>query len=77
MPAELLMAQRICPHCRNLTDARLCPDDGFQTVDASLYTPDNEDPLLGSTFEERRHNTGLYQTRRLSPKCVHFDDTPK
>jgi serine/threonine-protein kinase len=44
---------RICPQCEQTTLDRICPRDGFQTVDAELYTAPSHDPLIGTVFEGR------------------------
>ena len=44
---------RICPHCERKTEEKLCPHDGYQTVDASAYEADKKDPFLGKEFEGR------------------------
>ncbi len=45
---------RICPQCRTQTEESTCPNDGFQTVDASRYDlEDDEDKYIGTVFEGR------------------------
>ncbi len=48
--------QRLCPYCRKKTTEHICPDDGYQTVDASQYASDTSsgtDPVIGTVFQER------------------------
>ena len=44
---------RICPQCRQRTDAELCPDDGFHTVEAARFIAPETDPLVGKVFDKR------------------------
>lgn len=44
--------KRICPECRQRTDAKRCPTDGFSTVPAARYDV-TQDPLVGQLFEDR------------------------
>ena len=47
------MPERICPNCREETDEKTCPTDGYRTVDASQFADDDQDPLIGTVFEDR------------------------
>jgi len=44
---------RVCPHCEQKTTEKLCPTDGYQTVDAAAYESSDVDPFLGKEFEGR------------------------
>ena len=44
---------RICPHCETPTLDKICPFDGYQTVDAALYMEPEHDPFVGTAFQER------------------------
>ena len=44
---------RICPNCETPTLERVCPDDGYQTVDAALFMQPEADPFVGTVFLER------------------------
>ncbi|MFT5434000.1 MAG: serine/threonine protein kinase [Myxococcota bacterium] len=46
------MTSRICPQCRNRTEALVCSADGYPTVDASLYEGDDA-ALIGRTIGGR------------------------
>ncbi len=43
---------RVCPQCRLRTDAAVCPDDGFSTVDAGKVLNPSE-RLVGKVFDAR------------------------
>ncbi len=44
---------RICPHCETPTLEEVCPDDGYQTVEAALYMDPDQDPYVGTVFQGR------------------------
>ncbi len=44
---------RICPHCQQHTDEKICPDDGFQTVDPSRLARNTVQQLVGTIFQAR------------------------
>ena len=44
---------RICPQCRRVTGAGICPRDGFPTVAADQYAAQHADRLIGQVFNER------------------------
>ena len=48
---------RICPNCERKTAEPECPDDGFQTVEASVVLGTSDatepDPFIGTVFQER------------------------
>ena len=49
---------RICPQCARRTEARICPEDGFQTVDEALLRQ-TKDPRVGLIFEDRYRIEGV------------------
>ena len=44
---------RICPNCETPTLERVCPEDGYQTVEAALFMQPEADPFVGTVFLER------------------------
>jgi serine/threonine protein kinase len=50
---------RICPSCLAKGDFKICPKDGFPTVELTEIEVSSEDPLLGQVFNEKYKVTRL------------------
>jgi serine/threonine protein kinase len=44
---------RICPNCKEKTEFKFCPTDGFPTVELKDVQGESSDPLIGTMFAEK------------------------